>query len=59
MKLKPETLKRIKNNELLTIEQTSELMHYFKYRRAQGASDDDVDKELGIDKYQSLIVGNE
>jgi hypothetical protein len=59
MKLKPETLKRIKNNELLSIEQTSEFMRYIKYQKEQGKSYDEIEKELGIDKYQSLIVGNE
>jgi len=55
MKLKPETLKRIKNNELLTIEQT----RYIKYQKEQGKSYDEIEKELGIDKFESLIVGNE
>jgi hypothetical protein len=59
MKLKPETLKRIKNNELLSIEQTSEFMRYIKYQKEQGKSYDEIEKELGIDKFESLIVGNE
>jgi len=59
MKLKPETLERIKKNELLSIEQTSEAMKYIKYQRAQGKSYDEIEKELGIDKFESLIVGEE